>query len=392
MGGNHGVQIKTGIFFKNARRSGIWPDARTVDDSTVSKARLKVRWQIFVELLHKFVQLAYSLWPRSAAYYWKNMSVFAIDGSRYTLPATDQLRQEFDPDSGLDHYSKGHFPIALVSTVYDVFKRLPVARLVSPAKASERNDAKKLVSLLPQGNVILFDRGYPGYEFFLNMLQYQGYFIARCPAKSTFPAIMKFVRSSGNDAIITIKPTHDYLVKTKDKTATELRLRVIKLIRPDGSIWVYVTNLMDTRLFRKEEIAELYSRRWAIEVHYRDEKVSLEIESFHSKNSNGIRQELYAAAIMTVITRLMMVLPSSPEEPASVNPQFKYAIITMASEASVLVPDAPAMAIRLFQEILLELAKIKYHKPRNKRPSYPRITKRPMNKWQFHRRCSVAYA
>ncbi|HEX2959179.1 MAG TPA: hypothetical protein VHO70_20260 [Chitinispirillaceae bacterium] len=33
-----------------------------------------------------------------------------------------------------------------------------------------------------------------------------------------------------------------------------------------------------------------------IEEHYRNDKIILEIERFHSKNSNGIQQEINAAA------------------------------------------------------------------------------------------------
>ena len=93
------------------------------------------------------------------------MSVYAIDGSKYTLPATDEIRKEFDPQSGLSSPGKGHYPQCLVSTAYDVFKRFPVARCVAPYNTSEREEAGKLLPSIESGGVILFDRGYPGYAF-----------------------------------------------------------------------------------------------------------------------------------------------------------------------------------------------------------------------------------
>jgi hypothetical protein len=50
----------------------------------------------------------------------------------------------------------------------------------------------------------------------------------------------------------------------------------------------------------------LYFRRWEVESYYRDEKVVLEIEEFHGKSPNSIRQELYAVTIMSVIVRTLM--------------------------------------------------------------------------------------
>ena len=47
----------------------------------------------------------------------------------------DEIRNEFDPQRGKK--INGHFPQCLVSTLYDVFRRLPVARtIVSTANAN----------------------------------------------------------------------------------------------------------------------------------------------------------------------------------------------------------------------------------------------------------------
>ena len=81
---------------------------------------------------------------------------------QYHLPAADALRLAFDPDSGLDHLGKGHYPQCLVSTAYDVFRRLPVARTVQPmARANEREEVKALLPHVPGGGILLLDRAIP---------------------------------------------------------------------------------------------------------------------------------------------------------------------------------------------------------------------------------------
>lgn len=84
-----GVDGKSGEFFKQARRSGLWPDADAVHRSAVTKARKKLSWRIFDSLLKDAVQLAYKTWPDSPEYTWHGVTVIAFDVSKYNLPVSD---------------------------------------------------------------------------------------------------------------------------------------------------------------------------------------------------------------------------------------------------------------------------------------------------------------
>ena len=103
-----GVDSKICLFFKNAHRSGLWSASEPVVRSTITKARQKVRGEAFEDIFYKAVTLADELGPASSSLRWHGMSVFACDGSEYTLPATAVLRKEFDPGSELEHSGKGH--------------------------------------------------------------------------------------------------------------------------------------------------------------------------------------------------------------------------------------------------------------------------------------------
>jgi hypothetical protein len=400
-GKSKGVDTKSGEFFRNARRSRLWPDAKAVHRGSVSKRRDKVDWKVFEDIFHDAVNLAYELWPGSerrdieapqnSKYLWKGMSVFAIDGSKYTLPATEQIRKEFDPKSGFQYKSKGHYPQCLVSTAYDVFRRLPVARTIAPVKSSEREEAKQLLQHIPQNNLLLYDRGYPSYELIKYINEnYSGYYLFRCPASETFPAVEKFLESKEQEGIIQIAPTQKgkaKFPKHERKKLQPIKLRVIRMIAPDGTVSVLLTNLFDKTQFSTESIIELYFRRWTVEEYYRDEKIYLEVEKFHSKNCNGIRQELFAVLIMSVIARILMVVPSPSPSPngeskePSPEPQFKNAVMTIAAEAVVLAPENPEKAAKIFREVLDEIRRVKYYRPKKPRPSKPRVTKKAKNKW-----------
>lgn len=379
------MDTKSGIFFKNARRSGLWPEKSAVHRSAVTKARPKISWTVFQDLLGDAVKVAYQCWPDNPKYLWQGMSVFAIDGSKYTLPATPEIRAAFDPHSGLQYAGKGHYPQCLVSTVYDVFRRFPVARHIGPLDTSERQAAQNMLHLIPANSLVLFDRGYPSYEFILELQEnLPGYFMIRCPSQSTFPAVEKFIKTNKEEDIIFLNPTNKYRQKVscqQHNKLKSLKVRVVRLKSPDGTISVILTNLWDRRKYPRQEIIDLYFRRWEIETYYRDEKSVLEIERFHGHTCNSIKQELLAAAIMSVISRTLMVLSAEIFESSEKELQFKNAIMTLASEAAVLAPENPEKAIIIFTEILQEIVRVKYYRPKSPRPSQVRVTKRAINKW-----------
>lgn len=392
-GKNQGVDSKSGEFFKQARRSGLWPTAEAVHRSAVTKARSKLPWQIFETLLADAVQLAYSLWPEAPEYTWHGMTAVAFDGSKYDLPATPELRAKFDPDSGLDFPGKGHYPQCLVSTAFDVFRRLPLARSISPIhQGNEREDVKDLLPRLPQvSQVLLFDRGYPSYDLirYLHESPEQHAFVFRCPAQSTFKAVTQFIQSGKADAQIWL----DCASQIKGtRSVNSIPLRVVRLESPDGTLSVLITNLLNPAQYPAESVVELYFRRWRIEEQYRDEKTHHDIESFHSRSENGVKQEMFAIVIMCVIARTLMVLMTEPNPERLCTPQFKNAMRTLASEAALLTAKNPDLALSLFQELLSEIARVKYYPPKQARKSYPRVSRKPVNKWQQDKAKKMANA
>ncbi len=372
----------------------MWPEAGAVRRSSSVRARRKVLWQIFENILGDAVRLAYELWPDDPRYLWHGMSVFATDGSKYNLPATDDIRKEFDSRSGLRNNGKGHYPQCLVSTLYDVLRHLPVARTVAGVNSSEREEAKNLLPYLPDNSVWLSDRGYPAYELFLYLKEnYSGYFAFRSPASHTFPAVESFIKSGREESIIHIRPSKKYVEKLGAKERGKLRavkLRVVRLVSPDGTVSVVLTNLIKKKRFPKDEIINPYFERCRIEEYYRDEKIVLETDRFHSKKINGIFQELFAAMIMTVISGTLMVSASVLSHLPAYEFQFKNAIMTVAAEAFFLVPCDSERAVRIFDEVLSEISRVRYYHSKIPRSPQPRVSKKPVNKWSVNKLKKIA--
>ncbi len=309
------------------------------------------------------------------------------------MPATEAVRQACDPQSGLEYPGRGHDPQCLVTTAYDVFRRLPVGRTVCALQdGEEREQAHQLLPLLLPNSVRLFDRGFPSYGCLHDLHQHSRLSLMRCPATSTFPAVEAFGRSGRAETRLWLTPAETFkrsLTPTQRRTLAPLRLRAIRLQAPDGTVSVLLSNLVDLRRFPRAAIIALYWRRWAVETHYRDEKTLQHIAQFHSHTPHGIRQELFAILIGSVIarTRTALSVPSESIETAKslVQPQLKNALMSFARDAALLTPAHPEHALVILEELLNAIRQVKYYKPKHQRPSRPRVNKQSVNKWQADR-------
>lgn len=405
---NCGLASSLEQFFAFTRNTALWPNQSQTHESSFSKARAKLTWEAFEDLHKKFTKLAYSIWDDDPYYSWFGMNVFAVDGSKYSLPSTDELREVFDPlslppaekpadaatNALIDSPSekptgKPYFPQCTVTTIYDVFRRLPIARSIADVNTSERKQLLNLLDTIPQKSVVIADRGYPSYEVLAAFIQYfSGYFLIRCPASNSFPAVRDFIQSGKDEAIISVAPSQDYKAKSKEDPNAfkeHIAVKAIRIVTLNGSVSVLLTNMVDDESYSTQEIKKLYLKRERIENYYRDEKTYLEIEKFHSKSPNGIRQELYAILVVSVIARILMMHCQKKVKDKTITPRFKHAVMVLAQHMALMSAKDPQRGYELFTELLHSIERVKTYPHRKKRPNQPRICKKPPNKWAEYR-------
>ncbi|HLA35902.1 MAG TPA: hypothetical protein VJ001_13655 [Rhodocyclaceae bacterium] len=63
-----GVDIKLADFFGLSKRGGLWPEAQIPHRSALTKARSKLDWTAFVELLRRTIDLVYQVFPQRDEY------------------------------------------------------------------------------------------------------------------------------------------------------------------------------------------------------------------------------------------------------------------------------------------------------------------------------------
>lgn len=387
---NIGIDTFSSIFFKDIRKSELWENANTTDRSAITKARNKLLYTIFEMIEEKCVKLSYDRTKENSKFLWNGMNVLAIDGSKIQLPASNEIRNIYDKDSCTFSTCKSYYPQGLATVVFDVLRKIPIARSLSKFKSSEIETASELLHKVPQNSLILLDRMYPSYKLFMRIPNIsKGQYIMRCKTASTFRAVENFLSGNKNDEIIEISPSK---CRTKDLESegykiSNIKIRAIKYISSTGEVNVLLTSLLDKNIYKAKHIIDLYKKRWEVEIQFRHEKCGVLVESFHSKSNNGILQEFYASGIVSIIAQIIINETSNSATKVDSNKSpFKHSIKLVASEIALFISNNIKAARSNFNELIKEIKRVIYHKPKNQRKTYPRFSKQPRNLWILKRR------
>ena len=117
-----------------------------------------------------------------------------------------------------------------------------------------------------------------------------------------------------------------------------LKIRIVKVELKNGDIEILATNL-DKSEFNKEELKELYGKRWAIETGYDKLKNLIGLEEFSGIRKEIIEQDFYAGILMYNIATTVKfdIEKSNPRE--TKNKDKKYNITANFSSILTLIYD-----------------------------------------------------
>lgn len=238
--------------------------------------------------------------------------IFAIDGSEFSLPATDETRLKYGTSKNHKGDNKNTV-LSSVSTIYDCNNELFLDIKIKPYRSSELLSAIEHVSFLKsflpsnEKNLILLDRNYSGIRLIDYMIEKNQRFLVRL-SSNRFKKETRLLTDETPDKWINVTYTGTRANNYKkdpafyDKiTNTTYTLRFIKVKHTDNDeeeqIDYYLTNLPEED-FSADSIYDLYHMRWKIETGYRSLKSQMNVEDFSGVRDNLIRQDIYASAFV----------------------------------------------------------------------------------------------
>lgn len=271
-----------------------------VGQSAFSQARLKINPEAFVELRDDSVNHFYANYDIKK---WKGFRLIAIDGSEVILPKTVETIAKFGEYT--TNFMNKTIVLARVSKAYDVLNKINIDAKLVNRKIGEHTLANQHIEYCTKGDLILYDRGYPSFDLFMNTLSSGSHFCARV-AVANWNVAKKLVESGQTEIIIEIEPGNELKRKYKKQgiAVEPIECRFVCVELPSGEKEVLITSLLDTINYPHSIFKNLYHLRWDIEESYKKDKHRLQLENFSGKTIIAIYQDFYATILLANLTSI----------------------------------------------------------------------------------------
>jgi hypothetical protein len=328
----------------------------------------------------------------------------AVDMTSVVMPGSKELRQHFgEPStpSGKAAAAQGRLTL-----LWNLSFHRPMDWVLGSARASERLHALDLLQSLPSGYVLLADRGHPSRRFFAAVRQRGSHFLVRMNSGNRcWKEVSAFLASGQSELVMDL----EFGVQVDDQPGTIRPVRLLRSILPNGESAVFITSLLDTKMFPAATLISLYTARWRIEIAIREQKVLFGLESLSARTINGIYQEICALMIFHLLASDLewrvrhhpdlgpepAQTPDLRQSPAS-DPPDTPPTVAQFEKSEVrfnrrLVADAcgkllfaaltdPETIPKIYEKVIKSLWRFKT-KARPGR-SYPRVAKNPNSPWR----------
>jgi len=266
-----------------------------------SKARQKLKYEVFVELNDLMLSYYYQNFPVKT---WKGLNLLAVDGTTITVPDEKTIKEEFGvwkPKKG------GECPKARASQMFDVLNEISLDTQLRPKSYGERELAAFHFLKLTPDDLVLLDRGYPSYWLFKLILSMDSSFCARV-SENQWSAVKEFALTGKTQGIITLEASYQARKKCRDFALdTEpLQLRIVRVELESGESEFLLSNLYSEQLYPAEIFSDLYHMRWPVETDYNKLKNRLLVENFSGKSVKSVYQDYYAKVFSKNLTGIII--------------------------------------------------------------------------------------
>jgi Transposase DDE domain len=287
--------------FHHARKiiDFIFPPQREFGNSYQGFIKLLVSWTApLMELLQKHFRaiMQKSLASRFIIY---DFAVFAVDGSRADLPRTKSHEQAYGRHSkknkkqrnnkrGNKHKSgyvkQGGGPQLWLTTLWHMGTGLPWNWRIGPADSSERGHWLEMLCSLPLNALIVADAGFVGYNYTKAVIDSGRDLLLR--VGSNVQLIKHLGRVHERNGVVYLWPD-----KAAKQKLPPLVLRLVVVHNGKHPVYL-ITSVLNEKILSNEQIADLYSRRWGIELFYRNLKQTFGRRKLRSGCAKNARVEL----------------------------------------------------------------------------------------------------
>lgn len=247
-------------------------------------------------------------------WFWHGRQVHLVDGTTVSMPDTES-NQEAYPQHGAQQQGLG-FPIARMVVLLSLATAMVSGMAVGPYAGKETGETallRQLLDRLSPGEILLADRYYCSYFLIAMLLALRVDFVVRLHQQRDAD-FRRGRRLGKGDHLVTWKrpAKPDWMdQETYDRMPESIEVRELEVhVDQPGfrtESFVVVTTLTEAEEYTKDNLAELYHRRWLAELDIRAIKVTLGMDVLRSKSPEMVRKEIWTCLLAYNLIRRSML-------------------------------------------------------------------------------------
>lgn len=277
---------------------------------------------------------------------WHGRHVKLVDGTTVSMPDTDANQAEY-PQHPEQKEGLG-FPIARMVVLLSLASAMISGMALGPYSGKETGEMALLRELVDQLNprdIMLGDRYYCSYFTIALLLELRVDFVVRLHQNRTAD-FHRGARLGRCDHVVTwTRPQRPpwmdretYQRMPESITVRELKVEVNQPgFRTDA--FVVVTTLTDAKKYSQDDLAELYRKRWLVELDIRAIKITLDMDILRCKSPEMVRKEIWTCLLAYNLIRKTMLQAAKGAGLSPRQLSFTLAMQTVAASWMVLIRE-----------------------------------------------------
>jgi putative transposase len=235
---------------------------------------------------------------------WHGRHVKLVDGSTCSMPDT-KANQAAYPQPSTQPAGLG-FPLARFVVLLSLATAMISDMAIGPYAGKETGETallRELLDRLNPGDILLADRYFCSYFMICLLRAAHVDFATRLHQRRTAD-FRRGRRLGPGDHVVAWRrpPRPDWMdPATYERMPESIELREVEVaVAQPGfrtEVLVVVTTLADARRYAREDIAELYHRRWLAELDIRAIKVTMGIDVLRCKTPEMVRREIWTCLL-----------------------------------------------------------------------------------------------
>ena len=244
---------------------------------------------------------------------WLGRKVKVVDGSSVSMPDTP-ANQERYPQPGSQKPGCG-FPVMRIVAVFSLATGALLEMARGALAVHERTLYRSLWDHFAPGDIALNDRGFAGYADFHHLKERGVDSVSRNHQRRKKAELLK--RLGRNDRLVLWRKTpvgsrpkwmEREVWEQMPDTLTVRQITVVVDIKGFRSESLEIaTTLLDPKACPADAIAELYRRRWAVEIYLRHIKITVNMDILRCKSPEMVDKELWMHAVAYNLVRAVML-------------------------------------------------------------------------------------